>query len=58
MKVYVKTTTSGGFGVQRLGRRVDYTRSFHVGPFDSTQEAVDWAIDAGYEGVEILEFEA
>jgi|DEB0MinimDraft_6_1074348.scaffolds.fasta_scaffold00023_15 hypothetical protein len=58
MKVYVKTTTSEGSEYNVWGRRVDYTRSFHVGPFDSTQEAVDWAIDAGYEGVEILEFEA
>jgi hypothetical protein len=29
----------------------------HAGPFDSTHEAVEWALDAGYEGFEILENE-
>lgn len=58
MKVYVKATTSEGSEINVNGDWVDYTQSFHVGPFDSTPEAVDWAIDAGYEGFEILEFEA
>jgi len=57
MKVYVKTSRFEASDFNPDGRFVHYTITSHVGPFDSTQEAVEWALDAGYEGFEILEFE-
>ncbi len=57
MKVYVKTSGFKTSDFNPDGRCVNYTITSHVGPFDSTQEAVEWALEAGYEGFEILECE-
>jgi hypothetical protein len=57
MKVYVKTSSFESSDFNPYGRFVHYTITDHAGPFDSTHEAVEWALDAGYEGFEILEFE-
>jgi len=56
MKVYVKTSSLESSDVSHYGIFVHYTITDHAGPFDSTHEAVKWALDAGYEGFEILEF--
>lgn len=57
MKVYIKTSRFEASDYNPAGKLVHYTITSHVGPFDITQEAVEWALDAGYEGFEILEFE-
>jgi hypothetical protein len=57
MKVYVKTTRFEASEYNSYGKLVSYTITGHVGPFDSTREAIEWALDAGYEGFETLEFE-
>lgn len=57
MKVYVKTSRFESGDYNPAEKLVEYTITSHVGPFYSTREAVEWALDAGYEGFEILEFE-
>jgi hypothetical protein len=57
MKVYVKTSSFEDSGFDHYGRCAHYTIIDHAGPFDSTHEAVKWAIDAGYEDFEVLEFQ-
>lgn len=57
MKVYVKALIDENSAINHYGRCAHYTIIDHAGPFDSTDKAVEWALDAGYEEFEVLEFQ-
>jgi hypothetical protein len=57
MKIYVKTSTNELSSYNPDGKLVEYSIITYDGPFECVREAANWALDAGHEGFEILEFE-
>ena len=57
MKVYVKTGTIESSDYSPTGKLVEYTVTEYSGPFEYVRDAVNWALVAGYENFEIMEFD-